>query len=153
MANKPKMTITLNDESKTMLLAACDLAELQHKITELRTAPAIIDRSGFGLYKRVSKALKADIEINGELVFCSGKTNPDIEVHWLGDNAPEVEMVRISSHRRLSDIYCSPNLDISSFDVATREGVVIRENCTLVHVLNYVKAFTENKAFYTEDIA
>lgn len=117
----------LDEDTKTMLLAAFDLAELQHKITELRTAPALIDRSGFGLYKRVSEALKADIEINGELVFCSGKVNPSIEVHWLGDNAPEVEMVRISSHRRISDIYCSPNLDIRSFEVATREGMVVRK--------------------------
>lgn len=136
----------INEESKTEMLALCDLAELQHKITELRTAPAIIDRSGFGLYKRVSEALKADIEINGELVFCSGRVNPDIEVHWLGDNAPKVDMVRISSHRRLSDIYCSSNLDINSFDVATHEGVVIREDCTLEHLIRYVKMIAEGKS-------
>lgn len=135
----------INEESKTEMLALCDLAELQHKLTELRTAPAIIDRSGFGLYKRVSEALKVDIEINGELVFCSGKVNPDIEVHWLGDNAPKVDMVRISSHHHISDIYCSPNLDINSFDVATPEGVVIREDCTLEHLIRNVKMIAEGK--------
>lgn len=139
-----------NDERKTMLLALCDLAELQHKLTELRTAPAIIDRSGFGLYKRVSEALKADIEINGELVFCSGKLNPYMEVHWLGDNAPQVDMVRISSHNHISDIYCSPNLDINSFDVATPEGVLIREDCTPEHLIRYVKVFAEGKFLTTE---
>ena len=135
----------LNDERTTMLFAICDLAELQHKLTELRTAPAIIDRSGFGLYKRVSEALKVDIEINGELVFCSGKVNPDMEVHWLGGNAPQVDMVRISSHNHISDIYCSPNLDINSFDVATSEGVLIREDCTPEHLIRYVKMFVEGK--------
>ncbi len=143
----------INEESKTEMLALCDLAELQHKLTELRTAPAIIDRSGFGLYKRVSEALKVDIEINGELVFCSGRVNPDIEVHWLGDNAPKVDMVRISSHRRISDIYCSPNLDIHSFDVATSEGVVIREDCTLEHLIKNVKVLAEGKSACSESIA
>ena len=143
----------INEESKTEMLALCDLAELQHKITELRTAPAIIDRSGFGLYKRVSEVLKANIEINGELVFCSGKLNPDMEVHWLGDNAPKVDFVRISSHRRISNIYCSPNLGIRSFDVTSRNGVLIREDCTLEHIIKYVKTLAEGKSAFTDDIA
>ena len=130
----------LTTEQESMLAGLVDLACLQQfiSIRKSDSTPVIVDRQGFGLFSKVSKILATDIYVNGELIFISGKVNENIEVHWFGDNAPDIESVRIKRYGRPRNIECTKDLVIKSFDVFSGKNEIIREKCTVDHVNRYV---------------